>query len=74
MKALVIGASGHLGAHLVRVLRKEGHRVRAFVRPTSDLRGFQGIDLDIVRGSLAEPPARRSCRRLRRGVSPRRAY
>ena len=55
MKALVIGASGHLGAHLVRVLQKEGQRVRAFVRPTSDLRGLQGIDMEIARGSLAEP-------------------
>ena len=57
MKALVIGASGHLGAHLVRVLRREGHDVRAFVRPTSDLRGLHGIDLDVVRGTLEEPAA-----------------
>ncbi len=57
MKALVIGASGHLGAHLTRVLQNEGHSVRAFVRPTSDLRGLQGIDLDVFRGTLAEPAA-----------------
>lgn len=52
--ALVIGASGHLGAHVVRLLRQHGHRVRALVRPTSDTRGLQGIDVEVVRGDVTE--------------------
>ncbi|XP_043712059.1 putative dihydroflavonol 4-reductase [Telopea speciosissima] len=37
MKVLVTGATGYLGEKLCRRLLKEGHTVRAFVRPTSDL-------------------------------------
>jgi nucleoside-diphosphate-sugar epimerase len=37
MKALVTGASGMLGRHLVDVLLGAGVRVRAFVRPESDI-------------------------------------
>lgn len=35
MKALVTGATGHVGVNLVRRLVLNGHRVRALVRPTS---------------------------------------
>src|SRR5205823_1808657 len=42
MKALVIGASGHLGAHLTRALLHDGQQVRALVRPGSDTRGLAG--------------------------------
>jgi dihydroflavonol-4-reductase len=54
MTALVIGASGHLGAHLVRLLRHEGHRVRALVRPASSLRGLAGLDAEVVRGDVLD--------------------
>lgn len=37
MKVLVTGASGYLGGRLCHVLLRQGHSVRAFVRPTSDL-------------------------------------
>jgi dihydroflavonol-4-reductase len=52
--ALVIGASGHLGAHLVRLLQREGHRVRALVRPSSDLRGLAGLDAEVIRGDVLD--------------------
>jgi dihydroflavonol-4-reductase len=54
MKLLVIGASGHLGAHLARVLLAEGHTVRALVRPTSDTRGLSGLDVELVQGDVLD--------------------
>jgi dihydroflavonol-4-reductase len=74
MAALVIGASGHLGAHLVRVLRKQGIQVRAFVRPTSDLRGLEGVDVEIVRGDVVDsgtlPAAVDGCEEVYHLASP----
>ncbi|WOH02871.1 hypothetical protein DCAR_0522261 [Daucus carota subsp. sativus] len=37
MKVLVTGASGYLGGRLCHALLAQGHSVRAFVRPTSDV-------------------------------------
>lgn len=51
MKILVTGASGFLGAHVVRAALEAGHGVRALVRPTSRL--------DELRGSLDHPSAER---------------
>lgn len=36
MRCLVTGASGHLGAHVVRVLLAQGHQVTGFVRASSN--------------------------------------
>jgi dihydroflavonol-4-reductase len=57
MKALVVGASGHLGAHLTRELLAAGREVRALVRHTSNIRGLADLDLEIVRGDIADPPS-----------------
>lgn len=54
MHALVTGASGHLGGWLVRVLRREGHQVRAFVRETSDTRGLDGLGAELFTGDLLD--------------------
>jgi len=54
MKSLVIGASGHLGAHLVRELVAAGETVRALVRPSSDLRGLAGVDVEIKPGDIRD--------------------
>ncbi len=56
--ALVTGASGFVGSHLVDLLTARGDRVRALVRPTSS-RSFLGHPaLDIVTGDVAdESPA-----------------
>ena len=59
MKKLVIGASGHIGAHLVRVLLKENYEVRAFVRKTSNLQGLEGLDIETVFGNVLDPESLR---------------
>ncbi len=52
MKALVLGASGFLGANLVRALLAKGDQVRGLVRPTSSLRTLEGLAVERVQGDL----------------------
>ncbi len=54
MTALVIGASGHLGAHLCRALLADGQRARALVRPSSDVRGLAGLPLEVIHGDVLD--------------------
>lgn len=54
MKALIVGASGHLGAHLARALLRRGVEVRAFVRPSSQTLGLFGLDIEIVTGDALD--------------------
>lgn len=54
MTVLVTGASGHIGAHVVRHLLAQGRRVRAFVRPTSNLKGLEGLDVELARGDVLD--------------------
>jgi dihydroflavonol-4-reductase len=55
MNVAVTGATGHLGGHLVRALLEAGHRVRVLQR--EDLRNLDGLDLERVRGELADATA-----------------
>jgi dihydroflavonol-4-reductase len=55
MKCFVTGASGFIGSHLVRELLARKHRVKALVRPGSDLRGLAGADVELVNGDLSDP-------------------
>jgi dihydroflavonol-4-reductase len=68
MKALVTGANSLVGANLVRQLVKEGYQVRAFVRPTSDIRSLDGLNIEIVTGDVLDADslinAARGCRFL----------
>ncbi len=55
MKVFVTGATGFIGASIVRELIKDGCRVRALVRPGADLRNLQGLDLELWQGDLLDP-------------------
>jgi nucleoside-diphosphate-sugar epimerase len=53
MLALVTGATGFIGRHLVRELLNQGHQVRALVRKTSDLSVLPD-GIQVARGDLQE--------------------
>jgi dihydroflavonol-4-reductase len=55
MTTLLTGATGFVGAAVLRCLIAAGHNVRALVRPHSDRRNLSGIDCEIVTGDLTEP-------------------
>jgi len=55
MKALVTGATGFVGANVVRALLDDGQRVRALVRRSSDRRAIEGLALDVCEGDLLDP-------------------
>ena len=54
MKALVTGASGHIGSHIVRELLAGGHEPVALVRRTSDRRALGGLDVEVRRGDILD--------------------
>src|SRR5580698_8238643 len=53
MKCFVTGASGFIGTNLVRELLARGHRVKALVRPGSDLHALDGLDFERVEGDIS---------------------
>ena len=55
MRVLVTGASGIIGANLVRELLADGHEVRAFVREKSDLRSLHDLEIQIAVGDVLQP-------------------
>ena len=55
MNCFVTGASGFIGANLVHELVARKHRVKALLRPGSDLRGLQGAEFERVEGDVSEP-------------------
>jgi dihydroflavonol-4-reductase len=55
MTTLVTGATGFVGAAVLRCLADAGHNVRALVRPTSDRLNLSHVDCEIVTGDLTEP-------------------
>lgn len=62
MKVLVTGATGFVGAHLVRALVQAGHAVRVLYRSGSKLRQLADLDLEAVQGTLADSAAlERAC-------------
>ena len=54
MTALVTGANGFLGSAVARALLADGEGVRALVRPGSDRRNLDGLDVEIAAGDLTD--------------------
>ena len=66
MKALVTGAAGFVGGHLVEMLVARGDEVRALVRPSEDTRCLRTLDgVETIEGDLTDAP---SLARAVRGV------
>ena len=63
MSTLVTGATGFIGANVVRVLLEAGIAVRALVRPDSDRRNLAGLPIDIVPGDLRDSDSLRAALR-----------
>ena len=54
MKTFVTGATGFIGASIVRELLKDGRDVRALVRKGSDSSNLSGLDLELWQGDLRD--------------------
>jgi nucleoside-diphosphate-sugar epimerase len=54
MKALVTGATGFIGSHIVERLLDQGHEVRALARKTSNLRHLKTTNAQIVIGDIED--------------------
>jgi dihydroflavonol-4-reductase len=57
MKVLLTGATGFLGSEIARELIRQGHALRAFVRPTSRLDGLRGLRFETVVGDILDAAA-----------------
>ncbi len=55
MEVLVTGSTGFIGAALCRALVVQGHTVRAFHRPTSNLRLLSDLPVEHAIGDLTQP-------------------
>lgn len=57
MTTLLTGASGFVGASVLRHLIEAGHDVRVLVRPNSDRRNLEGTQCEVVTGDLEDAPS-----------------
>lgn len=57
MKALVTGANGFTGSHLVKALEQRGDTVVGLVRKTSDLSRLAGCQVQLVYGDITDRAA-----------------
>lgn len=54
MRSLVTGATGLIGANLVRRLAREGRRPRVLLPPRADTRPLAGVDVEAVVGDIRD--------------------
>ena len=54
MTTLVTGASGHLGANLVRALLERGEKVRVLIRKESNNAAIDDLDVEHAYGDLRD--------------------
>ncbi len=57
MKALVTGANGFTGSHLVKILEQRGDTVVGLVRKSSNLQRLEGCNLQLVYGEITDTDA-----------------
>lgn len=60
MKTFVTGATGFIGASIVRELLRDGREVRALVRSASNLSNLKGLDVETWEGDLLDASTLRS--------------
>ena len=65
MNVLVTGATGTIGAHVVRALHQRGVVPRAFVRDPEKAAAMLGTDVELAVGDFTDPS---SIERASRGV------
>ncbi|MDD2308289.1 MAG: NAD-dependent epimerase/dehydratase family protein [Desulfuromonadaceae bacterium] len=56
MKTFVTGATGFIGASIVRELLLDGREVRVLARPGSNLANLKGLDVEVWKGDLLDFP------------------
>jgi dihydroflavonol-4-reductase len=54
MTDIVTGANGFIGNVLIKELLKRGHRVKAFIRNTSDLQSLKDLNIELCTGDISE--------------------
>ena len=54
MKALVTGATGFIGSNVVRALLEHGYKVKALIRPDSDRRDLEGLEVELAWGDVRD--------------------
>ena len=61
MKTLITGATGFVGAAVLRELLKKGHKVKALIRQSSVLDNLKNLDVETVEGDLKDRDSLKKC-------------
>lgn len=73
-RVLVTGATGFVGANLVRKLIERGYRVRVLYRAQSNRNVLEGLDVEYARGDVLDPDSLAGAMRACDGVFHAAAY